>query len=712
MKYLLTVLLFYMQSQTSLSQSYYSKIFNLNSSIFGSEFSDFIVQDNNLIIYTGIYCENGNTYYPCGKILRLDFGANLLMERFLDSLSISDNFNAFSRSNKNFYVSSNPVFVGENSIWLYKLNTVFKTENFRIDSIYSKDKFINRGIYFINDNLFTCDVIYSNLNPNLPTLELSKRDTCTLQKLWTRSYYLGNFAINAHDLQLTSDSYLSFIMSSHPGAGVSSIEPMIKILKIDWEGNVVDSFQFEDDGKNYISLLASSSGNYYFSSQRHPAKPKFTVGSINKLNKDLELEWSLELPNNQLKDGRIYRIARITECKNGDILVTGRVWDNSDGKILGADISSVYNGFLGRIKSDGIVDWIRIFKLPQELIDKEIYGQFRPSILEKAIELSNGDIVACGEVYYNNHQISAIDILKVQTNQLWIIKVNSSGCLPEYICDTIIRIRPTTQVKTQEFNIGTEWIFETDYSIGGGHSSVQYITKKILDTNNTNGKKIYYLSSGDSMYVENDRMFFWNNMLNSYEMHYQFNSTSDYDIKYWDFSRNSVQIAKVKVDSIYNTVLNRDTITTQLLRVSNNGSFASDLIIPVYKNIGASKYDVKLYLGFGLFDPNPIVTKLRCFKSDSIEYNFQSYPCDSTWFITNTGNFEAKEIEIQPNPTSGKIKVHGISPNATYILFNIQGQIISAGNCPDGEIYIPLIGVFILKIQIDDGYFFRKIIRL
>lgn len=110
-------------------------------------------------------------------------------------------------------------------------------------------------------------------------------------------------------------------------------------------GNVVDSFQFEDDGKNYISLLASSSGNYYFSSQRHPAKPKFTVGSINKLNKDLELEWSLELPNNQLKDGRIYRIARITECKNGDILVTGRVWDNSDGKILGADISSVYNGF-------------------------------------------------------------------------------------------------------------------------------------------------------------------------------------------------------------------------------------------------------------------------------------------------------------------------------------------------------------------------------
>ena len=46
-------------------------------------------------------------------------------------------------------------------------------------------------------------------------------------------------------------------MSSHPGAGVSSIEPMIKIMKIDWEGNVIDYFQFDDDGKNYLSLLSS-----------------------------------------------------------------------------------------------------------------------------------------------------------------------------------------------------------------------------------------------------------------------------------------------------------------------------------------------------------------------------------------------------------------------------------------------------------------------
>ncbi|MBK7800045.1 MAG: hypothetical protein IPJ53_13150 [Saprospiraceae bacterium] len=61
--------------------------------------------------------------------------------------------------------------------------------------------------------------------------------------------------------------------------------------------------------------------------------------------------------------------------------------------------------------------------------------------------------------------------------------------LPEYICDTIIRIRPTTEVKTPEFNIGSEWIFETDFSIGGGHSTVQYITKKILNTTTTNGGK-------------------------------------------------------------------------------------------------------------------------------------------------------------------------------------------------------------------------------
>ncbi len=277
---------------------------------------------------------------------------------------------------------------------------------------------------------------------------------------------------------------------------------------------------------------------------------------------------------------------------------------------------------------------------------------------------------------------------------------------------SIIRQIPFSQPEAPTFNIGTQWTFETEYHLGAGHAIIEYVSPTITDTSITDGKKIFYLSSGDSLYVENEKMFFWDEKLNSYEMYYDFNSTSDYEIKYWDFSRKSVQIAKVKVDSIYNTVLNLDTIPTQLLRVSNNGSIGTDLIIPVYKNIGASKYAIKLYLGFGLVDPNPIITKLRCFKSDSIEYNFQSYPCDSTWLITKTDNLDSKELAVFPNPTNGKIKIYGIKSDVPYTLFNLQGQNIIKGNSIDGEIVVPLSGVFILKMQLNDGYYVKKIIRL
>jgi hypothetical protein len=267
------------------------------------------------------------------------------------------------------------------------------------------------------------------------------------------------------------------------------------------------------------------------------------------------------------------------------------------------------------------------------------------------------------------------------------------------------------QSETHHLNIGTQWTFEKSEYFGGGHGKIAYGTATITDTSITNGKKIYSFSGFDSFYVENDKMYFWDAMLKSYEMHYDFNSTSGYEIKYWDWSRQSIQIAQVNVDSVYNTIINSDTIPTQLLRISNSGSF-DPFLIPVYKNIGASEYTIKLYLGFGLFDPNPIVTKLRCFKSDSIEYNFQNYSCDSTWLITKTGNLESIELDIRPNPTNGKIKIYGIKSDVSFTLFNMQGQSILTGNSIDGEIEVPLHGTFILKIHDNEGYYLKKIIRL
>lgn len=283
-------------------------------------------------------------------------------------------------------------------------------------------------------------------------------------------------------------------------------------------------------------------------------------------------------------------------------------------------------------------------------------------------------------------------------------------CIPSYNLDTIIPTNSIGQNELDIFRIGTQWTFESEDYFGGGHGKIGYGTITIIDTSNTKGKKIYYLNNKDSLYVENDQMFFWDEELKSYEMHFDFNSTTGYEIKYWDWSRQSIQIAQVKVDSIYNTIINSDTILTQLLRISNSGSF-DPFIIPVYKNIGASEHAIKLYLGFGLWDPNPIVTKLRCFKSDSTEYNFQNYPCDSSWLVSGLNNVQPKDLKIYPNPTHETLKIDWPGSDLSYTLYNVHGQQLAKGTVENGEIAIPYLGVFVIKFKLKEKYVFKKIIR-
>ncbi|MBK9719096.1 MAG: T9SS type A sorting domain-containing protein [Saprospiraceae bacterium] len=103
---------------------------------------------------------------------------------------------------------------------------------------------------------------------------------------------------------------------------------------------------------------------------------------------------------------------------------------------------------------------------------------------------------------------------------------------------------------------------------------------------------------------------------------------------------------------------------------------------------------------------------MRCFKSDSVEYNFQNYPCDRTWFTTNITNLDDNELNIVPNPTSDYVQVLGIESDLPYELYNIHGQKKSIGVSINGKILISDSGVFILKIKLAGGYSIHRILRL
>ncbi|MCC7027245.1 MAG: T9SS type A sorting domain-containing protein [Saprospiraceae bacterium] len=713
MKLLLVLILNISLANIIWAQKTYCKLFDLDPIALYNVPNDMKVKGNNLVIGSTTLCKSNNDYRDCTNLSIFSLEGLQLQSSITDSFSIYLKNECITFLDSNLIVSGN-IYTESNASTLItydkNLNLVKKINLFSPLEM----NYINYGILIKDDLIYINGILLPRKGSNLlPEARLVKMKYNTKEIIWEKSFKLGNYNLESNDLQFTPDGHLAFILYFIPPPGIGP-DPIIKIIKINTYGEVLDSFQFNDIKGHGNRLLVTKDNNYYFSSVDHPINgwDWKSTGRINKLNSSMDmLDWNLILPNNPLPDGRSYIIEDYIEVKNGDILAVGSVRENSDSKIPGGDLSSTYNGFIVRVNSTGNIVWLRIFRMPQELLDITLYGQFRESSLNKIVELESGEFIACGDVYYNGLQASVIDRTKIETDHLWLIRVNPSGCLDGYPCDTIFRIRPSVEAKTPNYNIGTQWTFETDYYIGGGHSEIKHTTIKITDTVNTNGKKVYYLSNRDSIYFENGKMFFWDEKLKSYEMYYDFNSTSEYEIKYY-ISKNNVQIAKVKVDSVYNTIINLDTIPTQLLRISNNGSFSDDIVIPVYKNIGASYYEIKLYLGKGFFDPSTLITKLRCFKSDTIEYNFQNYPCDSIWFTTNTTNLDDNELIIVPNPTSDYIQVLGIESDLPYELYNIHGQKKSSGVSINGKIIIPDSGVFILKIKLAGGYSIHRILKL
>ena len=698
-----------------LGQNTFSKLYHIESSVAGSFFTDFTLHNGINYLFCEKFCSFDLGNRNCTEILKTNFAGQILESFKFENIGLANNFNISTIRNSSFLITSKRWDNLANQYFISKFTNKFEEQNSTIiSSTNSNVQLYSTGIFNIYNNIFTLAKELPNSSNIAPKIILSCIDTSSLQISWSIKYTLGEWAHLAHDLQSTPDGNMAFIMNSGAPAGVSNIVPTFKILKISTEGNVLDSFQCKnDDNNNRVSLLVSKTGDYYFCTREHPIKQNtYTVGSVNKLNNKLELEWSVELPNNQLIDGRYYKTSRIKECKNGDILTTGRVRDTRDSKVPGGDLSTAWNGFICRMSPNGKIKWLRIYKLPQELLDIDVYGQYRYSDLNKAEELDNGDIIACGDAFYSNWQLSALDPYKVQTNQVWHLRVDSLGCLDGYPCDTIIRLKPSAPNPKPDLAIGSMWTYETLEDSGNpSQPFVNFLKFQITDTLSRNGKKIYLINNKDSMYLENDKMYFWDAELRSFEMHYNFNTHSDYEVNYWDHWTNSAKTAHVKIDSFYNTIINVDTISTQLLRISNNGSYQHDIVVPVYKNIGASYFDIKLYLGKGFFDPRNLVTKLRCFETGNKVINFQSYPCDSTWLTTETKNLNHNSIQIFPNPTNNYISISGLDKDVPFELLNMQGEIIEKAMTKENKIHLFSSGAFILKLFVGGQYICKKIIK-
>ena len=238
----------------------------------------------------------------------------------------------------------------------------------------------------------------------------------------------------------------------------------------------------------------------------------------------------------------------------------------------------------------------------------------------------------------------------------------------------------------------------------------------VLDTLN-DGTRTMYLVNQDTIYVENDKMYFWNEHYQEYLMYYDFNATTEYQIKYYDCINNIEDMARVTIDSISYIYFDSDSLRVQHVTVNeliNGEIFGNRYIWEIYDGIGPSYFGLKFKLGCGFCDFGfDATTDLRCFSNEEMTYNFGSIPCDTTWFgTTAVDDISEYDVNIYPNPTSGQLFIDELDHDVEYQVFSKEGKLFSQGVTENGALHLNHTGVMLLRLRLDNSWISKRISRI
>ena len=698
-------------------QETYSKVIDIDVDASRNYIRDMIMMEDKIITQSIQFCSQDTSNFVCGIMSKFNLNGEINKKNYnFLTAAFYDGPNCIQYSNDRFYYSTNLL---EDS---YLYTTLFNYDieleeqmNLSFMGPESKSNINNQGIRVLNDKIY----IYGNVHnaSGVPdSVQIIKTDL-EGNEIWRKYYTYGNSGLAINNLQATPDGNLAFILQINSPNGANNGFDGYQLMKIDTAGNVIDIFAFEDSNRQPNRLLASSDGGYVFSSIHHPITGSdiFTTGYglINKMDAGMDtLEWSLILPNDQLVDGRHYRMWDYLEAANGDIVACGMAYDNTDTELATGvpDKNSTWNGFIIRLSPDGGIKWLRLYKNNNDLLPHDEYGRFRPSRLNKIKELSDGRFIAAGDVFVKNSQLAAIDEQETEAFHLWFLMVDENGCLEGYDCEEIIRLsQHQDSVVSIENHI---WIYEeVDNFFGVGPYQIGFANYKIPAFIYQDGSIEYGDTISPTFYIKNNKMYFWDHYYQEYIMYYDWQESESYEIKYYDQFMDSEEIATVIIDSITHRYFGDDSLQVQHVHILNSGTL-EDYTDVVYKGIGPGYFGIRFLLGCGLCDFDPQITILRCFTNDTMTYSFVPYACDSTWLVTNTHEIDKDQILVYPNPTDDRIHIKGIESDLEYEVFTMSGHLIKKGKTKDNSILFESNGLYMVRLKVEDTWISKKVVRI
>lgn len=676
---------------TSYTQSTYSRIMDYNEDDIGTKLVDMVVADDAIYTLSHQVCNRDSFLTYCAGYGRFDRMGYPQVYWATDSIDARyTGYDQLAYRDGRLYHAYTPEYSKNDGIILKAMGDDLVDGQAIYTSGTTEDtQYLSEGLLIDGDYAYIYGIVTTS-GGNRKYAEVIKI-TLQGQEVWRKKYDLGHqFIAGVPSLQVLDEQSLLLTLEVFPGFGATDNFGGYELVKIDTAGNIMDSFAFDNKPTESNRVLALSGGGYVFASVHHPfdGQDIFTTGYglINKLDPEMDtLEWSIILPNDQLVDGREYVVYDYIEASNGDVVAFGRARDDSDkvDPAGGADMHTTWNGWIIRITPEGETKWMHLYKAPNDLLDNDAYGRFRPSVLTKIEELSDGRLLVGGQVPINQLQeLRLIDNgwnYDSEIGHLWLMAVDSEGCLDGYPCEEIIRLR--RHAAEIDHNIGDRWIYETESYIGNGDVQTSYQSIAIEDSViDSDGLVKYAFGQLDTFYVRDNRMFFWDEYYEEYVMYFDFDAMSSYTIKYYDQFRESEEVATVLIDSIsYYRFSDGDSIRQQHVRILNSGLVEGEYSDIIYGGIGTKTGGVRPLLGCGLCDPDPVITHLRCFLSQDKKYQFVPYACDSSFIITSISEVTADKLSIVPNPTTSSIRVQGdwsVSSRARMRVHDVYGRIV------------------------------------
>jgi len=683
--------------------------------------------DDTLFVYTGIDCYNACQHT---SILKLD--ANGRIADQVNHMSLSPSLEYFSTDGQQLiYLLSNnikkvigePYYEGISDSLLLVTSDIHDLSTFQIDTITFVDslEYSNQGILLDRNNT---DLLFFgqyanaegfNTIDDIDAAAYINRVVATdhsIEPLFRYNKYIANNQIV--DLQLDIAGRYHFLILGQDdisaGAPVGDEKnPHWHIMTMDSLGNILNEIHHVDLGSpsmvglNFVRL---TNGNYVLPALYRPGYGyELSLGDyrgrIHCINGETgEYIWDYILPHDRMFDERTYRIRNLSVANNGDVLGCGVVHDtDSDDRLH-------ESGFIFRITPDGNLKWMRIYKHLANIIQPGKDSYYSTSFLSKVKELENGDIIAVGAKYKFNGE--------TYDRNLWVLKLNESGCLPSEECQEEITLDSMINVtETREYwPVGTKWTYAYEWQEGLNihHDYIQY---EIMDTLRENGDLIHLVASSrheDPLKMKQDhlKISFYNEDLASYQLNYDFDArnvfhTIDDDCtgKYSDLS--------VKVDSVgfftlpdneYDPEVFYELIRNQyILGVQPEGEISQVLF-------GIGRLEGGLPV-FSCNDDKTRIGRIRCFESDEIKVNFQSPwfdkpACDTLWVevINKVADAQESLFNLYPNPASDKLYLEYAHPtNVHFEIRNTLGQTVIEAEVSNMGKYIDISGI-------DNGLYF------